>query len=294
MELRQLRYFVQIAELEHFGKASERLNIVQPALSRQMKQLEDELGVCLFERLSKGVRLSAAGKVFLAQSKELLSQCEKMVRLTQLVNQGQAGLLRIGFADGVTFNKTFSQILKTFRQVNANVVTDLVPASSIEQAELITKGELDLGFVYWLPREQQVNTIELEEEKLMLAVSKSSQLASRKSIRIADLDSYPMVWIARSSSPSLYDLILSRFVQKDCALNVVQEGTNESTLLSLVSAEIGATFITETAKTRKPEDVVLIPVSDLNASISVKAIWIDETNPVLNQFVKTIRRALKK
>jgi len=294
MELRQLRYFVQIAELEHFGKASERLNIVQPALSRQMKQLEDELGVCLFERLSKGVRLSAAGKVFLAQSKELLSQCEKMVRLTQLVNQGQAGLLRIGFADGVTFNKTFSQILKTFRQANANVVTDLVPASSIEQAELITKGELDLGFVYWLPREQRVNTIELEEEKLMLAVSKSSQLASRKSIRIADLNSYPMVWIARSSSPSLYDLILSRFVQKDCTLNVVQEGTNESTLLSLVSAEIGATFITETAKTRKPEDVVLIPVSDLNASISVKAIWIDETNPVLNQFVKTIRKALKK
>lgn len=294
MELRQLKYFVQIAELEHFGKASERLNIVQPALSRQIKQLEDELGVCLFERLSRGVKLSAAGKVFLAQSKELLSQCEKMVRLTQLVNEGQAGLLRVGFADGVTFNKTFSQILKTFRHAHANVVIDLVPASSIEQAELLTKGELDLGFVYWLPREQQVNTIELEEEKLMLAVPKSSHLASRKSIRIADLDSYPMVWIARSSSPSLYDLIVSRFVQKECVLNVVQEGTNESTLLSLVSAEIGATFITETARSRKPEDVVLIPVSDLNASISVKATWIEETNPVLNQFIETIRKAHQK
>ncbi len=294
MELRQIRYFVQIAELEHFGKASERLNIVQPALSRQMKQLEDELGVCLFERLSRGVKLSAAGKVFLAQSKELLSQCEKMVRLTQLVNEGQAGLLRVGFADGVTFNKTFSQILKTFRHAHANVVIDLVPASSIEQAELLTKGELDLGFVYWLPREQHVNTIELEDEKLMLAVPKSSHLASRKSIRIADLDSYPMVWIARSSSPSLYDLIVSRFVQKECALNVVQEGTNESTLLSLVSAEIGATFITETARSRKPEDVVLIPVADLNASIRVKAIWIDDTNPVLNQFIETIRKAHQK
>lgn len=291
MELRHLRYFVQIAELEHFGQAAERLNVVQPALSRQMKQLEAEIGVELFERVARGIRLTAAGKVFLSQSKELLSQCDKMVRLTQLVDQGQAGLLRIGFADGVTFNKTFSQILKDFRHANPNVVLDLVSATSIEQAEFLSRGELDLGFVYWLPKEQKVNMIELEQERLMLAVPKSSRLTKTKSPRVTDLDNYPLVWIARSYSPSLYDLILSRFVQNNCRLNVVQEAHNESTLLSLVSAEIGGTFITETAKTRKPDDVALIAISDLQAYISVKAIWNNRSNPVLAKFVETIQAA---
>ncbi len=293
MELRQLRYFIQIAELEHFGQASQRLNVVQPALSRQIKQLEEELGVSLFERVARGVKLTAAGKVFLSQSKELLSQCEKMVRLTQLVDKGQAGMLRIGFADGVTFNKTFSQILKNFRHANTNVVIDLVSATSIEQAELLSRGELDLGFVYWLPREQRVNAIELNQEKLVLALPKSSPLATRQNLSIADLDNYPMVWIARSNSPSLYDLIVSRFVQNNCTLNVVQEARNESTLLSLVSAELGATFITETAKTRKPDDIALISVSDLHAFISVKAIWNNNTNPVLPKFVRSIESTME-
>lgn len=292
MELRHLRYFVQIAELEHFGQASQRLNVVQPALSRQIKQLEEELGVNLFERVARGVKLTAAGKVFLSQSKELLSQCDKMVRLTQLVNQGQAGLLRIGFADGVTFNKIFSQILKDFRHTNANVVIDLVSATSIEQAELLSRGELDLGFVYWLPKEQQVNAIDLGSERLVLAIPKSSPLAAKKKLTIVDLDNYPMVWIARSNSPSLYDLIVSRFVQNNCTLNVVQEARNESTLLSLVSAEIGATFITETAKTRKPDDITLIQVTDLNAFISVKAIWNSQSNPILPKFVTTIQQTV--
>ncbi len=236
LELRQLRYFTHIAELEHFGQASERLHIAQPALTRQMKQLEEEIGVELFERLPRGVRLTSAGRVFFAQTRELLAQCEKMVKLTQQVSRGQAGLLRIGFADGVTFNKTFSAILRSFRQGYPDVVLDLIPATSLEQAELIARNEIDLGFVYWLPKGQSIKSLQFEEEELMLAVSKSSPLALRKTLTIKDLNEHPIVWFPRANSPGYYDLIVSRFQRSGCSLNVVQEGNNESTMLSLVSA----------------------------------------------------------
>lgn len=292
MDLRQLRYFSHIAELEHFGKASERLHIAQPALTRQIRQLEEEIGVELFDRLPRGVRLTAAGRVLFAQTKDLLAQCDRMIKLTQQVSRGQAGLLRVGFADGVTFNRTFSEILKTFRQECPDVVLDLVPASSLEQAELLARKELDLGFVYWLPKAQSVYSLPFAEEALMLAVPKFSHLAKQKTIKIEDLSDYPIVWFRRSNSPSYYDLIVSRFEQKGCTLNVVQEANNESTMLSLVSAEIGATFITESALRRKPDDVVFIPISDLNAKLSVKAIWSDDNNPALSKLVEVVRRAI--
>lgn len=293
MELRQLRYFSHIAELEHFGQAAERLHIAQPALTRQIKQLEEEIGVELFERLPRGVRLTSAGRVFFGQTRDLLAQCDKMVKLTQQVSRGQAGLLRIGFADGVTFNKTFSEILRSFRQGYPDVVMDLVPATSLEQAELIEGNEIDLGFVYWLPKGESVQSLQFVEEELMLAVSKSSPLAKRKTLTIKDLNDYPIVWFPRANSPGYYDLIVSRFERSGCSLNVIQEGNNESTMLSLVSADIGATFITESAMRRKPDDVVFIPVSDLNATLSIKAMWnTDDKSPVLQEFVLAVRRAI--
>src|SRR5271167_2412435 len=115
MELKQLRYFVAVAELEHFGKASEVLHVVQPALSRQVKQLEDEIGAELFERMPRGVRLTAAGKALLEQGRVLLSDADRMVLKTRLVGQGKSGYLRIGFADGATYGPAMPTILRQFR-----------------------------------------------------------------------------------------------------------------------------------------------------------------------------------
>lgn len=293
VELRQLRYFAHIAELEHFGKAAERLHIAQPALTRQIKQLEEEIGVELFERLPRGVKLTSAGRVFFGQTRDLLAQCDKMVKLTQQVSRGRAGLLRIGFADGVTFNKTFSEILRSFRQGYPEVVLDLVSATSLEQAELLAGNEIDLGFVYWLPKGQPIQSLQFMEEELMLAVSKSSPLAKRKTLTLKDLNDYPIVWFPRAGSPGYYDLIASPFARSGCSFNVIQEGNNESTMLSLVSADIGATFITESAMRRKPDDVVFIPVCDLKATLSIKAMWnSDDKSPALQEFVSAVKRAI--
>jgi len=292
VELRQLRYFVRVAELEHFGQASIDLHVVQPALSRQIKQLEDELGVQLFERLPRGVRLTVAGKMLLQRTRPILTEIEQILHATTLAGQGKTGFLRIGFADGATYSGHVPGIVGAFRRTNPDVELELVPASSVEQADLLRREAIDLAFVYWLPSNREgIKHLQLNREKIVLAVAATNPLSKKKSLRLADLQNRPFIWFKRNNSPMYYDLIQTRCSQAGVVLNVVQEAFTESTMLSLVSADIGATFITESANRRRPENVALIGVTDLKASITLMAMWREnDTNPAVNQFVTTVAK----
>src|SRR5688572_5441816 len=127
IELRQLKYFIRIAELEHFGQAAQDLHIVQPALSRQVKQLEEELGVELFERLPRGVRLSAAGKVLLERARALMDDVDRMADAARLAGQGKTGFVRLGFSDGATYSGRVPAIIREFRARRPQVELELIP-----------------------------------------------------------------------------------------------------------------------------------------------------------------------
>lgn len=292
IELRQIRYFVCIAELEHFGQAARQLHIVQPALTRQIKQLEEELNVELFERLPRGVRLTPAGKVLLERARDLLAEFDRMVSATKLAAEGKTGFLRIGFADGATYSGHVPALIREFRMAAPEVELELLPASSRSQGELLARQSIDLGFVYWVPSaDTNVTHMELNREKVLLAVADTNKLAhSRKSLKLKDLHEVPFVWFKRSNAPAFYDLMASECNKVGLVLNVVQEAFTESTMLSLVAADIGATFITEAALRRKPDNVVLLRVQDLDATITLKAMWRnDDQNPALREFVKVLR-----
>lgn len=296
IELRQLKYFVRIAQLEHFGQAAQDLHVAQPALSRQMQQLEEELGVELFERLPRGVRLSAAGKVLLTQASEVLDDIDKMIVATQQVASGKTGFLKIGFADGATYSGHLPAILGDFRKRNPNVGMELVPSSSLAQAELLANGSIDIGFVYWLPNNTEgIANHSINNEKIVLAAAKANPtVGTRKSLALRDLKDVPFVWFKRSDAPLYYDLILSKCTKAGLTMIVVQGTFTESTMLSLVSADIGVTFITEYARRRKPDNVAIMEVEDLNATITMRAIWrSDNKNPALTPFVSVIKSATR-
>jgi DNA-binding transcriptional LysR family regulator len=292
IELRQLRYFAKVAELEHFGRASEELHIVQPALSRQVRQLEEELGVELFERLPRGVKLTPAGVFLSERAGQLLADVDRLISATKLAAKGQRGFLRVGFADGTILSGHVPEIIKRFRNHYPEVELELVPATSVAQAELLTNGTINLGFVYWLPAQQEnVKHHEINKENIVLAVPKAHPLASRKTVRLLDLVGYPFVWIKRSNSPMYYDLILSKCNQAGLTLNVVQEGTTETIILSLVEAGIGITFMTESAKYRHSQNVSFIDISDLRAHIVLKAMWkANDRSPALKELLNTITK----
>ena len=291
IELRQLKYFIRIAELEHFGQAALELHIVQPALTRQVKQLEEELGVELFERLPRGVRLTAAGRVLLDRARIMMAELDRMITATTLAGQGKTGFLRIGFADGATYSGRVPAVIREFRKSTPQVELELVPASSAGQAELLKQNSIDVGFVYWLPQDSsQLEHHEIGREQVVLAAAQSNILATRKKVRLKELQHLPFIWFKRANAPMFHDLIGDRCAKAGITLNVVQEAFTESTMLSLVAADIGLTFITEEAQRRKPDNVVLIEVEDLKATITLKAMWRKhDKSPAVREFVKAMR-----
>src|SRR5499433_3977333 len=151
VELRHLRYFVAVGEEEHFGRAAERLHVVQPALTRQVRQLEDEIGCALFERLKRGVRLTEAGKSFLEEARRLLTDLGRRVDRTRLIAQSRVGRLRVGLSDTATYSGELPSILRDFRARWPDVRLELFPTSSLVAGEQLRRREVDVAFVYVAP-----------------------------------------------------------------------------------------------------------------------------------------------
>ena len=192
MELRHLRYFVGVGEEQHFGRAAKRLFIVQPALSRQIQDLERELGFPLFERLPRGVKLNAAGKLFLDDARRILKEIDDAKRRAEWVAHGKAGTLRIGIATAVSWHGPVADFFRQFRRRQPDAQLELHHLLSIHQVEAILSGRLDVGFAATLtPWHKDLAHWEFARDKMVLAVPKGHPLTKRKMVRLRDLRSMP-------------------------------------------------------------------------------------------------------
>jgi DNA-binding transcriptional LysR family regulator len=155
MELRHLRYFLAVGEEQHYGRAARRLRVAQPALSRQIQDLEEEIGFKLFERLPRGVRLSAAGQLFLEDARRILQEvtdaAARAARAAR-VARGQSGTLRVGFTESTSWRGVVPRSIRRFREVQPDAELQLQPLPSLVQLEAIRSGRLDAGFVFNMPK----------------------------------------------------------------------------------------------------------------------------------------------
>src|SRR5439155_21048219 len=133
MELRHLRYFVAVGEEEHYGRAAVRLRVAQPALSRQIQDLEEEIGFKLFDRLPRGVKISTAGKLFLEDARRILQQVTEATDRAQRVARGQSGTLRVGFAENASWHGVVPNSFRHFRERMPDAELQLNPMASLEQ-----------------------------------------------------------------------------------------------------------------------------------------------------------------
>ena len=291
MELRHLRYFVAVGEEEHFGRAAARLHVVQPALTRQVRQLEDELGCALFERLKRGVRLTEAGKSFLEEARRVLSDLGHGVDRTRLVAQGKVGRLRVGFSDTATYSGELPSILHDFRARWPDVRLELFPSSSVVAGEQLRRQEVDVAFVYLLPtnlRELRTHTISVE--RWVLALPHAHPLVKNKRVRLRDLKGQPFVWFPRAVAPLIHDRVLAVCHAAGLTLNIVQEANSPTTILSLVAGGIGLSFTITSAGRTKPDSVVLREVEDLRDTSELSTIWrADNKVPALQKFIEMVR-----
>jgi DNA-binding transcriptional LysR family regulator len=293
MELRHLRYFIAIGEEQHYGRAARRLRVAQPALSRQIQDLEGELGFELFERLPRGVRLSLAGQLFLEDARRILLEISDAATRAGRVARGLSGTLRIGFTENSCWRGAVPESLRRFRELQPDAELQLQPSASAEQIEAIRSGRLDAGFVNFMPKsDPELDQLPVAIQRVELAAPKGHPLTTLKNLRLRNLTDAPFIWFPRWSSPAFYDRMMRECYRGGLkSPRIVQEGLNEATILSLVSSGLGVGWVLGTARWRCPETIIVLPVADLNMPLTLALVWRrDNASPLLAKFVGDVRR----
>src|SRR5258706_1138475 len=292
MELRHLRYFVAIGEEQHYGRAAKRMHVAQPALSRQIQGLEDELGFQLFDRLPRGVKISAAGKSFLEDARRLLQQVDEATTRARRVARGQSGILRVGFTENASWHGVVPDSFKRFRQEQPDAELQVNPLSSLEQFDAVRSGRLDAGFIFNMPKtDRELDQIPVASHAIALATPKGHPLKKLKKLRLRDLSDTLFVWFPQRESPAFYDRLMHECFRGGLkSPHIVQEGVNEATILSLVSCGLGVAFVSRATRWRCPESVALLPVTDLKLPLPFALVWRKDNAPAqLAKFVADVR-----
>jgi len=293
MELRHLRYFVAVGEEQHYGHAAQRLRVAQPALSRQIQDLEDEIGFKLFERLPRGVKISVAGKSFLEDARRILKEVNEATTRAARVANGQSGTLRVGFAESASWHGVVPESFRQFRQRQPNAELQLTPLNSLDQVEAIRSGRLDAGFVFNMPKSnQEFNQVKVAEHNVVLAAPKGHPLFKIKKLRLRDIGDTPFVLFPRRESPVYYDRLMHECFRHGLkSPRIVQEAVNEATILSLVSHGLGVAFVSDAIRWRCPEGVVILSAVDLDVPFPLSLVWRkNNISPLLAKFVSDVQQ----
>jgi DNA-binding transcriptional LysR family regulator len=262
-------------------------------LSRQIQDLEEEIGFKLFERLPRGVKLNPAGKLFLEDARRILQEISDAAARAARVARGRSGTLRVGFTENASWRGVVPDSFRRFREKQPDAELQLHPAASLDQIEAIRAGRLDAGFVNFMPdADPELDQLAVGNPHVELAVPKRHPLAKLKKARLRDLVDAAFVWFPRWAGPALYDQLMEACYRGGLkSPRIVQEGNNEATILSLVSTGLGVGWVLGTARWRSPATVAILPVVDLNVTLRLALAWRrDNTSPLLVSFIAEVAR----
>lgn len=292
MELRHLRYFVAVAEELHFGRAAERLHIAQPPLSRQIRDLERELGTSLFVRNARGIELTPAGQAFLPEARLTLAQAERAQRTAERAARGETGRLRVGFVDAATYAGILPDVLAFFRMHLPSIGLSLFEMDLPQQADALRDGRIDLGIVQNPPpdAERWLRVETVFHDPMIAALPRGHRLASRHRLALAALAEEAFVLFPRTVAPLLYDDVIARCRAAHFSPRIAQEAVGWHTVVSLVSAGVGIALVPKSLSVQRQPGVVFRAVHDLRTEMELSAIWRrDERSPVRERFLTTLK-----
>lgn len=269
MELRQLRHFIAVAETLNFGRAAEAVHIAQPALSVSIQRLERELGTKLFERKTRMVRLTEAGKLALTHARRALASTGEMQRVAGEASSGHAGSLRIGFVGGATY-RILPRVLALFRREYPQVALTLGDSTTHGVLGMIRDGKIDAGLVYTpLAEATDGRLFPLERDALAVVVPKGHRLARRRRVALADLADEAFIGFAREEAPSMAALIQLACQRAGFLPRVAQEAVQLQTIVSLVRSGLGIALIPSAAAAQHGTTVEFRKVADASRDLDI-------------------------
>ena len=291
MELRHLRYFIAVAENQSFRVAAERIHVTQPAITRQVQDLEAEVGVALFQRTTIGVVLTPAGELFLREARLALSVLSAATRSAKRVAAGLEGNLRIGFVENASWEGLVPDALAGFQEQAPEIQLALLPRNSPEQVKWLLTDRIDGGFIYTfdeLPPE--VAVVPLMQMGALLAVPRQWGWPADDPVPATNLNGKPMIGFPRNTYPAYYDYLIDSCHKAGLTLDVVQEVTTEAAILSLVSAGIGAAIVNSGNLNRPPARAQFLKLADLDISIPLAFAYLrTNMNPALARFIVLLK-----
>jgi DNA-binding transcriptional LysR family regulator len=263
IELRHLRYFIAVAEELHFGRAAARLNISQPPLSQQIQILEQQVGARLLARTNRSVSLTAAGKQFLADSRQVLSLVNDAAARAERLHLGETGELRLGFTSSAPFISAVSHTLSTFRRHYPDVHIQTREINTREQIVPLNEGSLDLG----LMRNTQL------PDTLAWEVILREPLMAQPSVTLAELAKEPFVFFDPHVGTGLYDDILGLMRRYGLSPVITQEVGEAMTIIGLVAAGLGVSILPASFKRVQLNEMRWVAIAEEDAVSEMWLVW---------------------
>jgi DNA-binding transcriptional LysR family regulator len=262
MEFRHIRSFLSVAETLHFGRSARLLNLSQPALSLQVKALEDELGIQLLSRNRQGTVLTEAGQAFREDASAALEKLEFAKRKAQWASAGRLGYIRIGFIS-TAGSEIVPNLMRRFRKSYPDVEFSIRNILTGAQLEMIADGLLDVGFLR-LPIEhrKEIEVTTVHREPFVAILPSWHSLSSKREIRLSELKRNPFVMYAREHAPGFHDLLSGILSNAGVVPKVVQTAGEMSTLISLVDAGVGVSIVPASAAKRFVSKVAVCLIVD--------------------------------
>jgi DNA-binding transcriptional LysR family regulator len=289
MELRQLRYFVAVAEELHFRRAAARLHISQPPLSQQIAALEAELGCLLLARTRRRVELTPAGAAFLRDARAILAELDVAAATARAIDAGQVGVLRVTFV-GSALLSIVPETVQRFRRERPGVEVELRERSTVEQLRALTTGIVDVALVRPpIDPDPALHAELVLRERTIAAIPEGHPLAAMRRVPLRRLAAEPLVLFPRSQAPGFHDLITGRLAATGTSPNIVQYAPEMTTIIGLVATGIGVSPVPASVSHLALPGVTYRPLSGAPDSELLAVTRAEDPSPLAQAFVAGAR-----
>jgi DNA-binding transcriptional LysR family regulator len=290
VEIRQLRYFVAVANECNVSGAARVLNVSQPPVTRQIHQLEQEIGQKLFVRSSRGVELTAAGTALLAEARKILIQTRVATERANAAALGKIGRLNIGYFGSIIYS-FLPSLVRRFRALTPGAEISLHPVAKIAQVEALRDGQIHVGFSRYYPYEADIVVECVGRERLFFAVPEGTSSARRKAVSLEELRDERILLFPKEGRPNFADEIITLFNRIKHTPHVDHIADDMSAALALTAAGLGSTFVPESVTTFSWPGIIFLPVVDDDVSLPVECIYLkDADSPLLSSFMNALRQ----
>ncbi|BEU24671.1 LysR family transcriptional regulator [Paraburkholderia sp. 22B1P] len=275
LDIRQLHYFVAVAEDEHVGRAAERLHISQSPLSRQIAQLEEKLGLTLFERSQQRIRLTTDGRTFLEETKAFLTHANRLESLARRLGRGDEGGLCIGYLENAMHSGVLPTALRALQQNRPDVHIALYNYQSAEQVVGVRQRSLDIALVCEPPDDDdpELDCAQILNDPMLLAVPDGHPLARKKKFTPEDLAAQKWIGVMHKEGALRHDNFVAACARAGFTPNIALEATEPLAALGLVAAGLGLTMVQQSLRHQAPDGVVLHELSWFTYRSALWAVW---------------------